>query len=71
MSQNDLTNLDISNGQCLNTTVKQNLTFGYQGLPFGINLGKGKSAAAITRALAPWELALTLGSIIFGMGLIF
>lgn len=70
MSQNDLTNLDISNGQCLNTTIKQNLTFGYQGLPYGINLGKGNSAAATTQALAPWELALTLTATIFGIGLI-
>lgn len=71
MSQNDLTNLDISNGQCLNTTVKQNLTFGYQGLPFGINLGKGKSVAAITPALAPWKLAMTLAATVLGIGLIF
>lgn len=37
----DLTNLDIVNGQCYNATIKQNLTFSYQGLPFGLS----KSAA--------------------------
>ncbi|MCJ1255660.1 hypothetical protein MMC24_003477 [Lignoscripta atroalba] len=37
----DLTNLDISNGQCYNASIPQNLTFGYQGLPFGINTGSG------------------------------
>ncbi|KAI4122862.1 MAG: hypothetical protein LQ338_005579 [Usnochroma carphineum] len=37
----DLMNLDIQNGRCLNASVRQNVTFGYQGLPFGINLGKG------------------------------
>lgn len=40
----DLTNLDIQNGHCLNASIPQNLTFGYQGLPFGINLGSGASA---------------------------
>lgn len=39
----DLAGLDIVNGQCLNTSVPQNVTFGYQGLPFGVNLGDGQS----------------------------
>ncbi|KAA6407330.1 MAG: hypothetical protein FRX48_08878 [Lasallia pustulata] len=38
----DLTNLDIANRQCYNSSVPQNLTFGYQGLPFGIHTGSGK-----------------------------
>ncbi|KAJ5097694.1 hypothetical protein N7456_008415 [Penicillium angulare] len=29
----DLTNLDIANGQCYNQSIPQNVTFGYQGLP--------------------------------------
>ncbi|KAL8999800.1 MAG: hypothetical protein Q9169_001473 [Polycauliona sp. 2 TL-2023] len=33
----DLKGLDISNGQCVNTTVVQNLTFSWQGLPFGLS----------------------------------
>ena len=32
------------NGQCYNRSIPQNLTFGVQGLPFGINLGSKKSA---------------------------
>ncbi|KAJ6151596.1 hypothetical protein N7470_007193 [Penicillium chermesinum] len=32
----DLTNLDIGSGQCYNRSIPQNLTFGYQGLPFGV-----------------------------------
>ena len=36
----DLVGLDIVNGQCLNTSVPQNLTFGYQGLPFGLSSGE-------------------------------
>ncbi|KAJ9621058.1 uncharacterized protein PV06_04339 [Exophiala oligosperma] len=39
----DLMGLDIVNGQCYNASIPQNLTFGYQGLPFGINLGDGSS----------------------------
>jgi hypothetical protein len=39
----DLVGLDISNGQCLNTTIPQNLTFGYQGLPFGLSTGNGNA----------------------------
>ena len=39
----DLMGLDIANGQCYNSSIPQNLTFGYQGLPFGINLGDGSS----------------------------
>lgn len=40
--QDDLTSLNIAAGQCVNTTVKQDVTFGLQGLPFGIDLGDGK-----------------------------
>lgn len=29
----DLLNLDIANGQCVNSSIPQNVTFGYQGLP--------------------------------------
>jgi len=42
----DLTGLDIVNGQCLNTTIPQNLTFGYQGLPFGLSTGDGNSSSS-------------------------
>lgn len=36
VNSEDLTGLDIANGQCYNQSVAQNLTFGYQGLPLGI-----------------------------------
>lgn len=32
----DLTNINIAGDTCYNTSIPQNLTFGYQGLPFGI-----------------------------------
>ena len=44
----DLTNLDIANGQCYNTSIKQNVTFSYQGLPFG--LSKDVSSAKVLGA---------------------
>ena len=47
LTPDDLTNLDIENGQCYNRTVKQNVTFGYQGLPFGLS---DSSAIASSRA---------------------
>jgi hypothetical protein len=46
----DLTNLDIVNGQCYNTTIKQNVTFSEQGLPFGLS----KQSAA-SRVDIPWN----------------
>ena len=39
----DLSHLDIQNGECVNKTFVQNITYGAQGLPFGINLGNGKN----------------------------
>ncbi|KAK5725644.1 hypothetical protein LTR15_003834 [Elasticomyces elasticus] len=36
LNPDDLTNLDIEGGQCYNQSIPQNLTFGYQGLPFGL-----------------------------------
>lgn len=49
----DLKNLDIVNGQCYNSTVKQNVTFGEQGLPFGedtSNSNSTKKSAAVRAA---------------------
>ncbi|RDL37033.1 Uncharacterized protein BP5553_04466 [Venustampulla echinocandica] len=43
----DLKGLDIVNGQCVNTTIKQNITFSEQGLPFGLSK---KSAAGRVRS---------------------
>jgi len=58
----DLKNLDIVNGQCRNATVTEDVTFGYQGLPFGIdqgdgNSGSGSDSAAISmRIQSGWIL---------------
>jgi hypothetical protein len=67
VNANDLSGLDIANGQCYNDTVAQNLTFGYQGLPGGI--GDDQDSAAMTisahsskmRALQATATAIVLG----------
>lgn len=50
----DLKNLDIVNGQCYNASVKQNVTFSEQGLPFGLS----KNAGGVVRASILWETAV-------------
>lgn len=37
LNPDDLTGLDIANGQCYNQSIPQNLTFSYQGLPLGLS----------------------------------
>lgn len=65
VTPDDLTNLDIANGECYNNSVPQNLTFGYQGLPFGLSTGDGKKSAATAMwkgrsvSLLPTVVALT------------
>lgn len=41
----DLTHLDVQNGQCYNGSVKENLTFSTQGLPFGLGSDAPDNAA--------------------------
>ena len=60
----DLANLDIQGGNCVNSTIQQNLTFGIQGLPFGINLGGGGGRGS---GLSPGRAALAAGGIVAGM----
>jgi hypothetical protein len=67
----DLTGLDIVNGQCYNASVKQNLTFGYQGLPFGIQSGNnsGNSSAGHLQAgkgTVVWSLAMAGMAVVLG-----
>lgn len=45
VNADDLTNLDIEGGRCLNASVKQNVTFNYQGLPFGLSNSNVKGEA--------------------------
>lgn len=57
--------MDIVNGQCYNASVPQNLTFGYQGLPFG--LGSSKKSAAARRF--DGGLSLSVGLAVAGVAL--
>ncbi|KAK3946241.1 hypothetical protein QBC46DRAFT_248036 [Diplogelasinospora grovesii] len=41
----DLRGLDIANGQCYNSSVRQNVTFSQQGLPFGLSKSAGTVVA--------------------------
>ncbi|KAL8803669.1 MAG: hypothetical protein Q9200_006120 [Gallowayella weberi] len=50
----DLRNLDIQNGQCVNASITQNLTFSWQGLPFGLS----KDSAASRYTMATSSLAI-------------
>ena len=57
LNPDDLTGLDIEGGQCYNTSIAQNLTFGYQGLPLGIGndapvngSANGSESAAVATA---------------------
>jgi hypothetical protein len=58
----DLTNLDIVNGQCYNSTIKQNVTFSEQGLPFGLSKKSvaGRTKSELTTGLVAGCM-LTLG----------
>jgi len=58
----DLSNLDISNGQCYNASIPQNVTFGYQGLPFGIGNSKKKGAASVV-VVSEKLLGLLVGAV--------
>ena len=66
----DLTNLDIEGGHCLNATIPQNVTFGYQGLPFGIkDKGPGKSSASASgpnSRVWTWAIASLLVPMVMG-----
>lgn len=54
----DLTGLDIASGQCYNATIPQNVTFGEQGLPFGLS---SSAAAGLPR---PSRVAGGLGAVV-------
>lgn len=57
----DLTNLDIVNGQCYNSSIPQNVSFGYQGLPFGLEThGNNNTASSLLRGVSSWSSPLTL-----------
>lgn len=44
-NSDDLTNIDIYR-ECLNNTIPQNVTFGWQGLPFGLTTSNSNSSSS-------------------------
>ena len=54
--QDDLQGLDIENGQCVNSSVPQNVEFGYQNLPFD-----SESDAAVSSILTGWSMLVLAG----------
>ncbi|KAL8685724.1 MAG: hypothetical protein Q9224_005700 [Gallowayella concinna] len=57
----DLRNLDIQNGQCVNASITQNLTFSWQGLPFGLSKDSAASRYTIaTTLMAIFVVGLTV-----------
>jgi hypothetical protein len=64
----DLTNLDIAGGHCYNSSIKQNLTFSYQGLPFG--LSKTSSGATSNFKLEGSRLGMVASGLLAVVGII-
>ncbi|KAK3108018.1 hypothetical protein LTR53_017835 [Teratosphaeriaceae sp. CCFEE 6253] len=70
LNPDDLTNLDIANGQCYNQSIPQNLTFGYQGLPFGlgdtpvVNGSANGSKSAGVPAMGGAQVGLTFAAFV-------
>ncbi|KAJ6441832.1 kinase domain-containing protein [Purpureocillium lavendulum] len=59
----DLSRLDIVNGNCLNNTVAQNVTFKEQGLPFGLGQGSGAGHPASIPSISAVAAALVAAAI--------
>ena len=66
LTPDDLTNLDVENGECYNSSVKQNVTYSYQGLPFGLSDDE-KSAAASVGAQMTLTFAILLGCLMWNL----
>ncbi|MCJ1240793.1 hypothetical protein MMC14_008797 [Varicellaria rhodocarpa] len=66
----DLTHLDIANGQCLNTTIQQNVTFSIQGLPFGLSKNNSNSTtkSAAVHSQNTWNLWSWCGWAMLSLG---
>lgn len=67
----DLTGLDIENGHCYNASVKQNVTFDYQGLPFGLSGSSSSGSGSTNFAGRSWwpnlshVVLLGVGTVLF------
>ncbi|KAJ5921052.1 hypothetical protein N7466_009378 [Penicillium verhagenii] len=57
LNPDDLTNLDVASGECYNTSIPQNLTFSYQGLPDGLGDTPTAVNASATHTSAAFSLS--------------
>jgi hypothetical protein len=57
----DLTGLDIVNGQCYNKSIAQNLTYSYQGLPLGLGSNNSNSTAGLAMQAGKGTIMLSVG----------
>jgi len=57
----DLSHLDVANGQCYNTSIPQNLTFSTQGLPFGLSSTTSTNGSANHSSLASLGAEVKVG----------
>jgi len=57
----DLTGLDIVNGQCYNKSIAQNLTYSYQGLPLGLGSNNSNSTAGLAMQAGKGTVMLSVG----------
>ncbi|KAI9653823.1 MAG: hypothetical protein M1831_005690 [Alyxoria varia] len=58
----DLTGLDIASGQCYNDSIRQNVTFSYQNLPFGLGEDGDEEGAgsSLREGLSRWWFGVGL-----------
>lgn len=60
----DLKGLDVMNGQCVNSTVKQSVTFSYQGLPFGLSKKAAAGRVEVGYAIAVAGLVMLFSAVL-------
>jgi hypothetical protein len=65
LNPDDLTNLDIANGECYNKSIPQNLTFSYQGLPLGLGKHSGAGGGLSTREVVGASSLMALVASLF------
>jgi hypothetical protein len=59
----DLRGLDVTGGECRNKSVVQNVTFAYQGLPFGAGMGMKAGVGTLTVALVMGMAVVLFGEL--------
>lgn len=64
LNADDLTNLDIENGECYNKSIPQNVTFSYQGLPLGLSKDSG-AATSVDRGFTALIVSMLTAAFMF------